>query len=907
VVWEAPVITRYSSRRDRLNRFLSDLLPGARQYDRIAGYFRSSMLEVAGDALERMADGASARVICNSELHPLDVITARAARDAMYRDWCRGLPEDVGPALQVRLVRLHDFLVSGRLRIRVLPDERFGFVHGKAGVLTRGDGTQIAFIGSTNESRSAWTLNYELLWSDDSPEGIAWVQEEFDALWGDPCAVDLANAVVQDIGRLARRSYIAGVAEWKATPRAEPAPLAVELPVYRRENGLWAHQKVFIHRAFAAHQRGGARLVLADQVGLGKTVQLALAAKLMALWGGGRVLVVAPKTLLGQWQDELWTLLEMPSAVWTGRGWMNEQGVTYPATGIEGLRHCPRRVGLVSAGLITQGDAAAEILSALEYECVIVDEAHRARRRNLGSAYRKEKADPNNLLRFVRSAAPATKSLLLATATPVQLDPIEAWDLLDALNLGNETVLGSQFSAWQRQPWLGLAYVLGRESPPEDLSGTWEWMRDPFPPAQEGRDYELLRKRLALPENAAWARPEVLTRLSPPDRHRVARLARDFFTDHNPYIRHIVRRTRDYLERTIDPQTKEPYLQPVHVRLFGEGKDDTVTLGGFLADAYKAAEEFCEEIGQREGLQSGFLKTVLLRRLGSTVTAGRATALKMLGPEHDPGDEDDPEEAPRASLYPLTPAEQEKLQRVLTLLDAATDEDPKYRVVERILLKGVEDTGRWLDRGCIIFSQYYDSARWVASCLSTRLPEEPVALYANVAGAGLYHQGLFTPLARDTLKDGVRQGTIRLLVGTDAASEGLNLQAIGTLINLDLPWNPTRLEQRKGRIQRIGQLRDEVYIYNMRYRGSVEDRVHQLLSSRLHAIRDMFGQLPDTLEDVWVAVALHDEQKAREVIDQVPPAHPFEMRYDRIEPLDWESCSTVLHSRSQLGPLLQGW
>jgi ERCC4-related helicase len=244
---------------------------------------------------------------------------------------------------------------------------------------------------------------------------------------------------------------------------------------------------------------------------------------------------------------------------------------------------------------------------------------------------------------------------------------------------------------------------------------------------------------------------------------------------------------------------------------------------------------------------------------------------------------------------------------VLTLLDAATDEDPKYRVVERILLKGVEDTGRWLDRGCIIFSQYYDSARWVASCLSTRLPEEPVALYANVAGAGLYHQGLFTPLARDTLKDGVRQGTIRLLVGTDAASEGLNLQAIGTLINLDLPWNPTRLEQRKGRIQRIGQLRDEVYIYNMRYRGSVEDRVHQLLSSRLHAIRDMFGQLPDTLEDVWVAVALHDEQKAREVIDQVPPAHPFEMRYDRIEPLDWESCSTVLHSRSQLGPLLQGW
>ena len=57
---------------------------------------------------------------------------------------------------------------------------------------------------------------------------------------------------------------------------------------------------------------------------------------------------------------------------------------------------------------------------------------------------------------------------------------------------------------------------------------------------------------------------------------------------------------------------------------------------------------------------------------------------------------------------------------------------------------------------------------------------------------------------------------IKLLVGTDAASEGLNLQTLSTLINLDLPWNPTRLEQRKGRIQRIGQISDKIHIYNMK-------------------------------------------------------------------------------------------
>jgi hypothetical protein len=902
------VITRYSSRRDRLNRFLPDLLSGATGYDRIAGYFRSSLLEVAGDELERMAPGACARVVCNSELHPLDVLTARAARDAMYREWRRDLPEDLSPAFQARLERLHALLARGRLKVRVLPDERFGFVHGKAGVVRRADGTPIAFIGSTNESRTAWTVNYELLWSDDSSEGVAWVQAEFDALWYDPSAVDLADAVVVDIGRLARRTFIPNLAAWKTRPEPEAAAIAIELPIYRRENGLWAHQKSFVQRAFTAHQQGGARLVLADQVGLGKTVQLALSAKLMALWGSDRVLVVAPKTLLEQWQDELWWLLDMPSAVWTGRGWVDEQGVSYPSLGLDGLRTCPRRVGLVSSGLMTHAAEAAEILGALSYECVIVDEAHRARRRNLGPTHRDERADPNNLLRFVRAIAPRTKSLLLATATPVQLDPIEAWDLLDALNIGNETVLGSPFSNWEREPRLGLDYVLRREPPPDELNAVWEWMRDPFPGAGEGHDYALLRRRLGLVDGQTWARPEALNELQTPDRQRVARLAHGFFADHNPYIRHMVRRTRDYLERTIDPQTNEPYLDPVRVRLFGEGPLDAVILGGFLGEAYAEAEAFCEEIGRRQGQQSSFLKTILLRRMGSTVVAGRATALKLLGTMQDADDEDDvTDEAPHGTLYPLTPTEQDILLHVLRLLDAATDEDPKYQAVERILLEGAEGTRGWLDRGCILFSQYYDSARWVAQRLSGRLPDEPIGLYANVARSGLYRDGIFTPMSRDALKELVRQSSIRLLVGTDAASEGLNLQTLGTLINLDLPWNPTRLEQRKGRIQRIGQRRDEVYIYNMRYRGSVEDRVHELLSDRMRAIRDMFGQLPDTLEDAWIAVAMHDERKAREVIDQVPPANPFELRYDRIEAVDWESCSAVLHSRSQLEALMKGW
>jgi hypothetical protein len=145
------MIGRFSSRRAPLSGILTDDLVGATSYDRIAGYFTSSILEVAGEALDAMAPGAVTRVVCNSSLDPLDVKTARAAKQAMYREWCADLPADITPALRQRLEQLYRLLAAGRLRVRVLPDSTFGLIHGKAGVITRADGSETCFIGSTNE------------------------------------------------------------------------------------------------------------------------------------------------------------------------------------------------------------------------------------------------------------------------------------------------------------------------------------------------------------------------------------------------------------------------------------------------------------------------------------------------------------------------------------------------------------------------------------------------------------------------------------------------------------------------------------------------------------------------------------------------------------------------------------
>ena len=197
-------IQRFSSRRRRLDHsFLTARLVGARAYDRIAGYFSSSILEIAGEALETVE--GKVRMVCNSGLHPRDVETARAAQAALRMEWCASRPEDQvekgGDAAKSRFARLFKFLRSGRLEVRVLPDEKFGLIHGKAGVITLADGQKISFLGSVNETFSAWRINYKLLWEDPSPEAIAWVQEEFDALWGSSAAMPLADFIIEDIGR----------------------------------------------------------------------------------------------------------------------------------------------------------------------------------------------------------------------------------------------------------------------------------------------------------------------------------------------------------------------------------------------------------------------------------------------------------------------------------------------------------------------------------------------------------------------------------------------------------------------------------------------------------------------------------------------------------------------------------
>src|SRR5208282_6903133 len=136
-------------------------------------------------------------------------------------------------------------------------------------------------------------------------------------------------------------------------------------------------------------------------------------------------------------------------------------------------------------------------------------------------------------------------------------------------------------------------------------------------------------------------------------------------------------------------------------------------------------------------------------------------------------------------LTSLTPAEAGHLRTIVQELSRPEARDPKVAAVRYFLTEHRTEGKTWLEHGCIVFSQYYDTAYWVASELAHAIRGEAVAVYAGTGKSGMFRDEAFTSVDREEIKKAVKKREVRLVVATDAASEGLNLQTLGTLTNID--------------------------------------------------------------------------------------------------------------------------
>lgn len=248
--------------------------------------------------------------------------------------------------------------------------------------------------------------------------------------------------------------------------------------------------------------------------------------------------------------------------------------------------------------------------------------------------------------------------------------------------------------------------------------------------------------------------------------------------------------------------------------------------------------------------------------------------------------------------------EREVLARLIGRLQGI-EEDPKLNAVIHYL-----EREKWLALGVIIFSQYYATAEWVAEELAKRYPDEAIGLYAGAGRSRLFQRGESVTCERETLKKRVAEQEIRVMVATDAACEGLNLQTLGALINIDLPWNPTRLEQRIGRIKRFGQKRETVDMLNLVNEQTVDEKIYDRLSERMRNRYDLFGSVPDTIKDEWIEDIATLGEKMDEFINAQKAATGFDLRYRAnlaAPEEDWRDCSRVLSRRDFAMLMTKAW
>ncbi|MCY3952185.1 MAG: helicase-related protein, partial [bacterium] len=172
-----------------------------------------------------------------------------------------------------------------------------------------------------------------------------------------------------------------------------------------------------------------------------------------------------------------------------------------------------------------------------------------------------------------------------------------------------------------------------------------------------------------------------------------------------------------------------------------------------------------------------------------------------------------------------------RLDRILNDADAAVSKWP--RLIEECLAPNGITPGA--AQQLVVFTEYADTADW---------------LLARFGGAGFSakrYSGRDTHAERDTIRAEFAAGGFQVIVSTDAGNEGIDLQTAAVLVNWDIPWSLVRLEQRMGRIHRIGQ-REKVWLYNLVATDTREGEAHaRLLENLVAAANELDGKIFDSL------------------------------------------------------------
>ncbi len=587
-----------------------------------------------------------------------------------------------------------------------------------------------------------------------------------------------------------KRAWLA--CEAHSLPLMESAAALTAAPI-----DLLPHQVVLTHRIATASPR---RYLVADEVGLGKTIETALVLRELASRGElNRALMVVPAGLVNNWHRELNEVFNLDFEVFGSEGDVTDRKSN------AFIKH--DRL-IASIDTLKRRARVRRLLEAPRWDLVVFDEAHHL------SAYRSgRKVRKTENYKLAEALKDHARDLLLLSGTPHQGDHFRFWMLIQLLNptlfAGPEEMVANR----HRLNAVTLRRTKADACKPDGSPlFTRRWVHtESFTMADDERAFyvalrEYLEEGFALAKrqgNQGRALGFVMTIFQ--------KIAASSFA--------AVRRTlrRRSLMLTLHEAIIKDQMLDIDARdsLYDEARR-------LIHEDYGLPKEDAVSKGQVDAILAD-LKVRMLKRMDEDELAMASDS--AAGEEAAAAGEDAvamavslalPEERLRIRdllrLFPMT--RETKVEKLLRGLGALWEQNSKEKVV--------------------IFATYLGTVDLIGNEIEHSYPGQGVVVLR-----GGDHGAKLAAERRFKKPDGPR-----VLVCTAAGREGINLQTARVLFNFDLPWNPMDVEQRIGRIHRYGQ-KHTAQVYNLVLSDTIEGRIFLLLMDKLEEIARTLGKLDE--------------------------------------------------------------
>ena len=869
---------------DILKNFLLPSIGSCVRYDRVTSFYTVESLLAISQGIEALYQKqGKMRLIIGIHSFPgefIDAVTRKKYLEEQISEIRNKLKlgiESIKNSLErQRLATVAWMIEDNLLEIKTADVVGEGIFHPKTLILADEKGDKIVAIGSPNETSYGLGGNFEQVMvakSWEQPDAVAVQEGFFDSLWNNELEDTITLDVTEDTIDMIKKGL---GANYKLSPNSSTAEDLIKTSSSMLSNffvsgdipALYVHQERAVIDALS---RWPVRVLFSDEVGLGKTFEVAATMSFMVKYCGvKRVLILTPKSVLKQWQDELKEHFKL--IVWRfdsdSKSYIDSFGNTKYIGLSSPIGKKVPDVVLMSTQYARGSGANGNIFSkddACLPELLILDEAHSARvSKDISGSSKKTQV--YSMLEGVSRKIP---HIILATATPMQKEAGEYHSLLKLLGLPK---------AWQKNLvyMKSLDLIGGSESPGlSDLNmaavmliKTMEEMK----PSIE-RLSDIQKQVLSQLIELKNADTTIVT-----DFVRVNwRTIRELMVLLHPAHLLTVRNTRRSLAE-IGYKFPNRKLTPVSIPDSMEVEMFYYKVNDYLSNRCFSIEEL---LFPDRKISIGFVRVSYQQRVASSlysckkslerrlekINSLRANIKNFFGGYKpalnnpvglddldvddllDEGYDDtfnvDFSKVDISALMHAVDIESTSITQLLKGASLLLDNHKDLKIKESVALakKSLEDRDKVL-----VFSRYTDT-------IDALLDE------FNLLGLGKqYKYGVYTgskscivsggkelQCDKNNLKQELFSGEIRIVFCSDAASEGLNLQAARILINVDVPWTPARLEQRVGRIARLGQIADEVVIYNVWYPNSIEARMYHRIQKRLENSNLAIGEFPDVV------------------------------------------------------------